>query len=125
MRSLLGRPVAGSIRDEPWEKVSPTATVKKDAVRLLLHDVRTIRVGVECAQGRGSVSASMAALNELMRQARGGTRFQVVFERGAENGLAAVVTTRGKRSAILFSQAGRRIRRCGSISIKSMTTPAT
>jgi len=57
------------------EKVNPAATVKKHVVKLQLDEVRTVRVCVENPQGRGGVSASIAALNELMRQACGETLF--------------------------------------------------
>lgn len=90
MRTRLQPPVANSARTESWVEVDP-ASVKKDAVKMLLGQVGMIRVGVEVARGRGSVSASMAALKELKRQAADRTVFQVVHERGAESGLSAVV----------------------------------
>jgi hypothetical protein len=74
-----------------WEPLPDVRDIKKDVVNDLLKQLVTVRVGVEVAAGRGSVSASIAALKELIHQAKDWTEFQVIYEHGAQEGLKAVL----------------------------------
>lgn len=63
---------------------------KREAVQALLNDFNTLRIGVGMARGRGNMSASMAALRVLVEKAPD-KNYQVVYEKGAENSLAAIL----------------------------------
>jgi hypothetical protein len=78
---------------EPWVLMTDSPeSIKQKSVARLLHHVHTIRLGIEWGGFRGSVSASMAALRELMHQTKDeNVRFQVVCEKGTEEALAALL----------------------------------
>ncbi|MEA3117767.1 MAG: large repetitive protein [Paraburkholderia sp.] len=82
---------------EDWAiDISAADDLKREAVRDLLKQTHTLRMGVECARGRGSVAAFMYALKEILYQARQapgsrGPNIQVVYQNGAEHNLQPVL----------------------------------